>query len=178
MPKSLEATIAIGDYYAQRRDLDKALAEYQRGLSISAGNLDIEKRMEELDLISNRTDEASKLDEQLMKQAPKDVLVSVNHGRLLLAQGKQQDALIALQKAVKDAPDSAQAHYYLGVAYMQTEGLGQASSEFQEALKVSPGFPLALQGLARLNLAHNHPSEPHVYAHELAQEFPVDITNP
>jgi tetratricopeptide (TPR) repeat protein len=177
MPKSLEATIAIGDYYAQRRDLDKALAEYQRGLSISAGNLDIEKRMEELYLSSNRTDEASKLDEQLMKQAPKDVLVSVNHGRLLLAQGKQQDALIALQKAVKDAPDSAQAHYYLGVAYMQTEGLGQASSEFQEALKVSPGFPLALQGLARLSLAQNHPSEAQVYAQELVQEFPVDISN-
>jgi len=177
MPKSLEATIAIGDYYAQRRDLDKALAEYQRGLSISAGNLDIEKRMEELYLSSNRTDEASKLDEQLMKQAPRDVLVSVNHGRLLLAQGKQRDALIALQKTLKDAPNSAQAHYYLGVAYWQTESLGQASSEFQEALKVSPGFPLALQGLARLNLAQNHSSEAQVYAQELVQEFPVDISN-
>jgi tetratricopeptide (TPR) repeat protein len=177
MPKSLEATIAIGDFYAQRRDLDKALAEYQRGLSMSAGNLDIEKRMEELYLISNRTDEASKLDEQLMKQAPKDVLVSVNHGRLLLAQGKQQDALIALQKAVKDASDSALAHYYLGVAYWQTESLGQASSEFQEAVRVSPGFPLALQGLARLNLAQNHPSEAQVYAQELVQRFPVDMNN-
>ena len=177
MQKSLEATIAIGDYYARRRDLDKALAEYQRGLSIFAGNLDIEKRMEELYLISNRTDEASKLDEQLIKQAPQDVLVSVNHGRLLLAQGKQQDALIALQKAVKDAADSALAHYYLGVAYWQTESLGQASSEFQEAVKVSPGFPLALQGLARLNLAQNHPSEAQVYAQELVQKFPVDINN-
>jgi tetratricopeptide (TPR) repeat protein len=175
MPKSPEATIAIADYYVQRRDLDKALAEYQRGLSIAAGNLDFEKRMEELYLMSNRTDEASKLDNQLMKQAPKDVLVSVLHGRLLLAQGKQQDALIALQKAVKGAPDSAQAHYYLGVAYWQTESLGQANSEFQEAVKVSPGFPLALRGLAQLNLAQNHPSEAQVYAQELVQKFPADV---
>jgi tetratricopeptide (TPR) repeat protein len=177
MPKSLDATMAIGDYYAERRDLDKALAEYKRGLSIAAGNLDIEKRMEELYLISNRTDEASKLDEQLMKQAPKDLVVSVNHGRLLLAQGKQQEALIALQKAVKAAPDSAPAHYHLSLAYSQTGSLGQASSEFQEALKVSPGFPLALQGLAQLNLAQNHASEAQVYAQELVQKFPVDVND-
>jgi tetratricopeptide (TPR) repeat protein len=175
MPKSPEAAIAIGGYYAQRGDVDKALAEYQRGLSISADNLDIEKRMEELFLISNRTDEASKLDSQLTKQASNDVLVSINHGRLLLAQGKQQDALLALQNAVKGAPDSAQAHYYLGVAYWQTGSLGQANSEFQEAVKVSPGFPLALRSLAQLNLAQNHPSEAQVYAQELVQKSPTDV---
>jgi tetratricopeptide (TPR) repeat protein len=112
-----------------------------------------------------------------MKQAPKDLIVSVNHGRLLLAQGKQQDAIITLQNAVKNAPDSAQAHYYLGVAYWQTESLGQANSEFQEALKVSPSFPLALQGLARLNLAQNHASEAQPYAQELVQKFPVDVSD-
>ena len=141
MPKSPQAAIAIGGYYAERGDVDKAVAEYQRGLSISAGNLDIEKRMEELFLISNRTEEASKLDAQLTKQAPKDAVVNVDHGRLLLAEGKQQDALLALQNAVKNVPDSAQAHYYLGTAYWQTQSLGQANGEFQEAMRVSPGFP-------------------------------------
>jgi tetratricopeptide (TPR) repeat protein len=174
MPKSPEATVAIGDYYTQRHDLEKSLAEYKRGLSISAGNLDIERRMEELYLISNRPDEASKLDTQLMKQSSKDPFVAINHGRLLLAQGKQQDAIIALQKALKGAPDSAQAHYYLGLAYWQTESLGQANSEFQEAVKVSPGFPLALRALAQLNLTQNHPSEARVYAQELVQKFPAD----
>jgi tetratricopeptide (TPR) repeat protein len=175
MPKSPEAAIAIGGYYAQRGEVDKALAEYQRGLSISAGNLDIEKRMEELFLISNRTEEAAKLDSQLTRQTSNDVLVSVNHGRLLLAQGKQQEALIALQNAVKGAPDSAPAHYYLGMAYWQTESLGQANSEFQQAVKVSPGFPLALRGLTQLNLAQNHPSEARVYAQELVQKSPTDV---
>ena len=175
MAKSPDASVAIGDYYAQRRDVDKALAEYQRGLSISPKNLDIEKRMEELYLISNRTDEASKLDAQLTKQAPKDPVVTVNHGRVLLAEGKQQDALIALQTAVKGASDSALAHYYLGLAYWQTNSLGPANSEFQEALKVNAGFPLALQSLAQLNLAQNHPSEAQVYAQELIHKFPADV---
>src|SRR5271156_1698530 len=177
MPKSHEATIAIGDYYSQRHDLDKALAEYQRGLSIDAGNLDIEKRMEEIYLSSNRTGEASKLDNQLMKQAPNDLIVSINHGRLLLAQEKHQEALIALQKAVEDSPNSAEAHYYLGLAYWQTDSLGQANSEFREAVRASPGFPLALRGLAQLSLAQNHPSEAKVYAQELVQKFPANVND-
>jgi tetratricopeptide (TPR) repeat protein len=177
MPKSSQAAIAIGDYYAERREIAKAIAEYQRGLSISAGNLDIEKRTEELFLDSNRTDEASKLDGQLTKQAPKDVLVNINHGRLLLAQGKQQAALIGLQNAVKNAPDSAPAHYYLGIVYWQTGSLGQASSEFQEAMKVSPGFPLALRGLAQLSLAQNRLPEAQFYAQELVQQFPADVND-
>jgi tetratricopeptide (TPR) repeat protein len=175
MPKSPGATIAIGGYYAERGDVDKAVAEYQRGLSIAPGNLDIEKRMEELFLISNRTDEASKLDNQIMKQAPKDVVANVNHGRLLLALGKQQESILALQNAVKDAPESREAHYYLGVAYWQSGNFGQASTEFQEALKVSPGFPLALQGLAQLNLAQNHLADARGYAKELVAKFPAAI---
>lgn len=175
MPKSPQAAIAIGGYYAERGDVDKALVEYQRGLSMSPGNLDIEKRMEELFLISSRTEEASKLDAELTKQAPKDATVSVDHGRLLLAQGKQQDALIALQNAVKTAPDSAGAHYYLGLAYWQTDSLGQANGEFQEALRVSPGFPLALRDLAQLSLAQNHPLEAQPYAQQLVQRFPADV---
>ena len=102
-------------------------------------------------------------------------LVSINHGRLLQAQGKQNDAVIAFQSVVKGASDSAQAHYYLGVAYWQTGSLGQASSEFQEAVKASPGFPLALRSLAQLNLAQNHPLEARVYAQELVQKSPADV---
>ena len=176
MPKSPEASIAIGDYYAHQNDASKSLAEYQRGLSVAPGNLEIEKRMEELYLITNRTDEASKLDVQLMKHAPKDSSVNIAHGRLLLAQGKQQDAIIALQKASTNAPESAPAHYYLGLAYWQSNSLGQASNEFQEAVKVIPGFPLALRGLSQISLAQGHPAEARGYAQELVQRFPADVS--
>jgi tetratricopeptide (TPR) repeat protein len=176
MPKSPAASIAIGDYYAQRNDASKSLVEYQRGLSVAPGNLEIEKRMEEMYLISNRTDEASKLDVQLMKHAPKDSSVNIAHGRLLLAQGKQQDAIIALQRASTNAPDSAQAHYYLGLAYWQSNSLGQASNEFQEAVKVTPGFPMALRGLSQISVAQGHLTEARGYAQELVQQFPADAS--
>ena len=175
MPHSSDAAIAIGDYYVHKNESDKALAEYHRGLSESSGNLEIEKRIEDLYLITNQTEQAGKLDGQLMRQAPQDTLVSVLHGRLLLAQGKRQDAIIALQNVVKNAPNSALAHYYLGLAYWQNEDLGQANSELQEALKASPGLPLVLRSLVQLSLAQNHLSDARVYAQELVQRNPADV---
>jgi tetratricopeptide (TPR) repeat protein len=175
MPKSSEAAIAIGDYYIRKNDGQKALAEYRRGLSESVANLEIEKRIQELYLTSNQTEEATKLDGQLMSQAPKDPLVSVLHGRLLLALGKKQDAVIALQSTVKNSPNSSMAHYYLGLAHWQNENLGQANTELQEALKLSPGLPLILRSLVQLNLALNRSSQAQAYAQEMVQRNPADM---
>jgi tetratricopeptide (TPR) repeat protein len=176
MPKSADAAIMIGDYFLLKNDKDKALAEYRRGLAASSGNIEIEKRMQELYLTTNQLEEAAKLDSQLGHQAPKDPLINVLHGRLLLAQGKKQDAIIALQNAVKNSPSSAPAHYHLALAYWQNGNLGQANSELLEALKASPGMPMVLRSLVQLNLLQNHISEAQVYAQELVQRNPADAS--
>ena len=178
MPKSPEVAIAIGDYYLRSKDNDKALAEYRRGLTTSSGNLEIEKRMLDLYLSTNQLDEAAKLDAELVRKAPQDSFVSVLHGRLLLAEGKKQDAILALQNSVKNAPNSAMAHYQLAMAYWQNENQGQANSELHEALKASPpGLPVVLRSLVQLNLLQNHPSEAQVYAQELVQKNPADVND-
>src|SRR5208283_5214048 len=174
VPKSPDAAIAIGDYYLQRNDKEKALAEYRRGLGEAPNNLEIETRMQELYLSTNQIDEAAKLDRQLEQQATKDPLVNVLHGRFLLAQGKKQEAIIALQNAVKNSGNSARAHYYLGLAYWQNENLGQANSELLEALKVSPGTPIFLRSLVQLDLLQNHLPEAQLYAKELVESSPAD----
>src|ERR1700719_1786942 len=177
LPKSPDVAMAIAGYYVQRKNIEKALAEYSRGLSVSPKNLEIEKRMEELYLDSNQADKAAEMDAQLSKQAPKDVFVRINHGRLLMAQSKAQDAVNDLQKTVKDAADSAPAHYYLGLAYWQSGSLAQANTELQEALHRSPGLPLALQSLAKLSLAQGDNSAAQTYAPELVQKFPSDVSD-
>lgn len=176
-PKSAEAAIAIGDYYVQRNNAEKALQEYQRGLTVSANNLDMERRIEDLYLTTNQTEQAAKIDAQLTKQAPKDVFVRINHARLLMAQDKLPDAVSALQRVTKDAGDSPQGHYYLGLAYWRTGSLGQANSELQETLRVSPGLAIALRSLTELNLAQNNNSVAQAYAQELVQKFPTNVSD-
>jgi tetratricopeptide (TPR) repeat protein len=116
------------------------------------------------------------LDKELMKDAPKDVFVRLDHGRLLMAQGKSQDAINFLQGVVADAADSPQAHYYLAMAFWQNSDLGQAHGALMDALKISPGFSLAIQALARLSLAQGNILDAQSYAQELVQQAPSDPT--
>src|ERR1700730_14800385 len=129
LPKSSAAAKVIGDYYFQRKDTDRALAEYRRGLSIEPKDLEIKKRMQDVNLAIGQLQLAADLDKELLNVAPKDVFVRIDHGRLLMAQGKLQDAVIYLQSVVADAAGSAEPHYYLALAYWQEGSLGQANSE-------------------------------------------------
>jgi tetratricopeptide (TPR) repeat protein len=174
LPSSVEAAIAIGDFYFVRKDSDRALAEYRRGLSVSPRNLDIEKRMQDLFLETNQTQSAADLDRDLTKNAPRDISVRIDHGRLLMAQGNSVEAINELQRAVADDAGFPQAHYFLAMAYWQNGELGQANAALQDALKVSPGLAIALQALVRLSLAQKDLLNAQIYAQELVQRFPAD----
>jgi tetratricopeptide (TPR) repeat protein len=171
---SADAATAIGDFYFQQKETSRALTEYQRGLSVAPKSLDIKKRIQDLYLSTGQTELAAQLDRELRKEGPKDITVRIDHGRLLMAQGNIPDAITALQRVVADAADSAQANYYLAMAYWQNGNPGQAHSALLEALKASPDLPIAVQALSRLSLAHGDVSEAVTYAQELVEKFPAD----
>jgi tetratricopeptide (TPR) repeat protein len=177
LPGSADAAIAIGDFYAKRNKFDQALAEYKRGLISSPKDLEIEKQIQDVYLQTNQIRLAADLDRDLMALAPKDVMVRVYHGRLLLAQGKFPNAIIELQRVAADAADSAQARYFLAMAYWQNSEVAQANNTLQDALKLSPGLPVVLQALVRINLAQSNPSNARNYAQQLVDEQPSDPGN-
>jgi tetratricopeptide (TPR) repeat protein len=170
LPKSADAALGIGDFYVRAKMTDRAVAEYQRGLSLDPHNLNIEEHLEILYLSTGRADLAANVDGDLLKQYPNDVLVRVNHGRVLMAQGKVQDAIQSLQKVAADAADSAQAHYYLAMAYLQSNDMAQANGELQQALRAEPGLPDALRALVDLNLRQQKYTVAQLYAQELDNE--------
>lgn len=174
LPKSPQAALGIGDFYRQTRNDDRAVAEYQRGLSIDPGNTAIEERMENLYLAKGETSQAAGVDNQLLKQSPNDVSVRVNHGRVLMAQGKAAEAVQDLQKVAADAGGSPEAHYYLAMAYEQNNDLSQANGELQQTLRVAPSNPLALTALVDLNFQQGKYSVAQLYADELVQKNPAD----
>lgn len=174
LPKSAAAAIAIGNFYREAKMNDRALDAYQRGLASNPKNIGIEDRMEDLYLTEGKSDQAAKLDDDLLQQAPKDVEARVDRGRVLLAQAKVPDAIQALQKVTEDTADSAEAHYYLAMAYAQNSQPDQANNELQQTLRVSPGSTLALTALVNLNFTQRKYSVAQLYAQELVQQTPTD----
>jgi len=174
LPNSSEVAMAIGDFYTERKQTDQALVEYRRGLSADPKNLNIKKRMQDLYLSTGQMASASDLDKELMKEAPKDVFVRIDHGRLLMGQRNTQDAINSLQGVVADAADSPQAHFYLAMAFWQNGDLAQAHGALMDTLKASQGFPPAIQALARLSLAQGNALDAQTYAQEIVQRAPAD----
>lgn len=168
-PKSVEVANAIGDYYLQRNAVEQAIGEYQRGLTIDPKNLSLQQKLEDIYLTTGKLDSAAQVDSALMQQAPNDSINKINHGRLLLEQGKYQDSVLSLQKTVADAGDSNEAHYYLGMAYWKSGKADQANTELQNALRITPGLPVALRALAQLNFAQQNYPVAQIYAQELVQ---------
>lgn len=185
LPKSTDVAVAVGEYYAQTNRGDRALAEFQRGLSIDPKNVLLQEKVEEIYLDTQRTDLAVKANDELLKQAPNDVIARVDHGRILMAQGKPADAVTTLQKVVADAADSPEAHYYLAIAYSASNNGAQANSELQQTLRVASALPdgnprkqremnLALTKLVDLNYAQGKYSVAQLYAQELEQNNQAD----
>jgi cellulose synthase operon protein C len=148
-----DVAIKVGDFYQGRNNSERAIAEYKRGLSADASNDELSNRLTELYLTTNRVAEAKSLNSTVLNRHPKQPIARVLSSRILLAEGKPDEAIVALQRQVADTPDLAVAHFALGLAFGQKGQLQQAKSEMQNALKASPEMVQALNELVDLNLA-------------------------
>jgi tetratricopeptide (TPR) repeat protein len=61
--------------------------------------------------------------------------------------GKADQAIAVLQTVLRRDPKSADAHNWLGVAYLQKNALAEAEREFRRAIELRPGFARAYNNL-------------------------------
>ena len=142
----------LGDFYVSQRAWDKAASEFaslhgenpkDEGLTRSYVNALIQL---------NRLDEATKINDALLKNSASDTSALILRGEILLRQGKSTEAITPLASAVKNAPNDSMSHYYLGLAYAGALSLGQAQSEWQEAARLGPKVVEPQRALATLAL--------------------------
>jgi Tfp pilus assembly protein PilF len=61
-------------------------------------------------------------------------------GQLEYEQGKTQEAIASIRKALKLDPDNAEAHNYLGLIFLQQSDLKTARKEFKKAVQINPYY--------------------------------------
>lgn len=185
LPNSAETAQAIGDFYLAQKDTDRAIAEYRRGLTVSANNAGIEKRLEDVYLTTGHAKPAAELDKKLMKDSPSDPAVRINHGRLLTIQGDLSNAILYFQKIVTDGadPQPERVRYYLAMAYWQHGDIVQARTSLLDALRIAQNSPNAqpsttlrttVVALAHLSAAQGNAKDAEDYATQLVDSFPAD----
>ena len=77
----------------------------------------------------------------------------IQSAKAALQRGQAQQAISQLQEAIKQQPNSAEAHYLLGKAYLTQGKADPAINAFQEALRLNPKYGEADLGLGAAYLS-------------------------
>jgi Flp pilus assembly protein TadD len=138
----------LGDFYLSTNQVDKALAEYASLYHDHPDDLAVEKNYIQVLIIKGQIEEATKLNDGLLKKRPRDEEALLFEGQILNRQGRYQEAVKALQAILNDTPDNALAHYHLGVAFNGLGNTDRASREWYQAVSTRPDLLDAQSALA------------------------------
>ena len=152
IPDKSEGYRMLGDFYFANGDLDKAIAEYASLFNDHPKDVQVKKNYIQLLILKNRLDEATKLNNEVLKASPRDVDALVYRAQVQLRQHDAAGATESLQSALTNDPDNAVAHYQLGIAFDQQHNESRAESEWREAVRLRPDLTDAQRALAALAL--------------------------
>jgi tetratricopeptide (TPR) repeat protein len=155
MPDNSEGYRMLGDFYFANGDPDKATAEYSSLYSDHPKDILVKRNYVQLLIVKNRLDEATKLNDELLKANANDADALVYRGEIQLAHNDAAGAVDSLQQALKNDPSNAVAHYHLGRAFYLQHNEAQAESEWREAVRVRPDLTDAQRALSSLELSHS-----------------------
>jgi tetratricopeptide (TPR) repeat protein len=152
LPNNSEGYRMLGDFYYASGDLDKATAEYSSLYGDHPKDIQVKKNYVQLLILKSRLEEASKLNNEILKANPHDLEGLVYRGQIQLRQNDAGGAVDSLQQALKEDPGSAVAHYQLGLAFDTQHNEARAESEWRESARLRPDLMEAQRALAGLEL--------------------------
>jgi predicted O-linked N-acetylglucosamine transferase (SPINDLY family) len=97
------------------------------------------KRILELYSLGNFL-EASQILENLKEKYPDNFILENIHGLIFSSQGKYEDALLMLTKAIKIKPDFVEGYYNIGTTYLKTEKFKEAIIYFKKSLDIKKNY--------------------------------------
>jgi len=153
LPDNPEGYRMLGDFYFAAGDLDKAVAQYGSLYNDHPKDGQVKKNYIQILILKERLDEASKLNNEILKSNPRDVDALVYKGQIQLRQNDAPGAVESLQSALANDSENAVAHYQLGIAYARQRDLGRAESEWREAVRIRPDLTEAQRAIADLEIS-------------------------
>jgi tetratricopeptide (TPR) repeat protein len=151
-PGNSEGYRMLGDFYFANSDLDQALAEYGSLYQDHPRDIQVKKNYVQILILKSRLDEATKLNEELLKANPHDGDALIFRGQIQIHNNEANGAVDSLQEALKNDPDNPVAHYQLGLAFDMQHNDSRAESEWREAIRLRPELTDAQRALADVAL--------------------------
>ncbi len=142
----------MGYMYSQKKDFDKAEAEYKKALEIKPEYAEAYNGLANIYNVQRKFDLAAEASKKAMEVGGGGGAAAAgggnadamyNQGVILWNAGKIADAKKQFEAAVAANPNHAEAHYQLGMALVNENNLTAAAEQFDTYLKLSPNGPNA-----------------------------------
>jgi putative PEP-CTERM system TPR-repeat lipoprotein len=169
--------LALADYYAGVGNHERALSVL-RTVESGADQSDARAarlRIAALDYVAGRKADAHKIVDDVIREKPNYEEARIAKARLLLIDGKADEAAAEAEAAVKLAPNSVAAQYTLGLTAVGRQDGAAAERAFEAALKLNPRAAAARLQLARLQLARGEAAGALESAEEVSRQHPEDV---
>lgn len=154
-PDSVSSHFALGSVFEDEKKLGNAEEQFRSALKIDPHFAPGAIKLSEVLITEGKAQAAVVCLEDTVKQVPPDQAEPVQAalGAAYAASGELENALATLKSLVDSQPDSADAHFNLGLVYArqgQSKDEEVAVTEFREALRLDQGMDPARIALARL----------------------------
>jgi tetratricopeptide (TPR) repeat protein len=140
---AIPAAETAGRLRMERKEYDKAAAEYKRLLGLEAGNYEANYNLAWLAARENRLADGVEYLKKTVAARPKDAAARNALGGLYLRLGNLPEAEAELSEAGKLDPKSPWAAYNLGLVRERRGDRAGAAAQFRRALQVDPSFAAA-----------------------------------
>jgi tetratricopeptide (TPR) repeat protein len=148
----------VGDFYLRIGDAESALREFREGIvKEPKRKAAYQHSIIEVLMRQGKRAEAAEVNNQILKDNPKDADAKSLAATFLLDQGDINQATTELQAIVTSSPDNAVAHYQLGRAYLASGPAKreEARQQFEKAISLRGDMVLPRLGLAELQVMHS-----------------------
>lgn len=169
--------LALADYYTGVDDRDRAMSVLH-AVEAGADKSDARAarlRIAALEYGAGRQAEAHRILDDVIREKPKYEEARIAKARMLLIDGKADEAAAEAQAAVKLASGSVAAQYTLGLTAIARQDNAAAEQAFQTVLKLNPRAAAARLQLARLQLARGETAGALQAAEEVSRQRPDDV---
>ncbi len=155
-----DAGLLAGDFHSVVRSFDKALADYQRGLSRDKPRgKTYQVRSAAILAVLGRRDEGLKTVNAVLAKDPKDLIARALKASILLEMGGAQnvkDASAITADLAKESPGNARIQLLAGQAALLNAQFDAAIARLQQAARIQPGSTVPHLALARVYLARKN----------------------
>ncbi len=168
--------LALADYYMGVGSRERAMSVL-REVEAAADKADAQAarlRIAGLEFAGGRKAEAHAILDDIIREKPRNEEARITKARMLLVDGRVDEAAAHAQEAAKIAGGSPAAQYTLGLTSMARNDAGAAEQAFESVLKLNPRAAAARLQLARLQLARGETAGALRQAQEVSKQRPDD----